>query len=174
MMANHSTEFPTGSLDRETFKSFFAVTGKPGNFVYRQGWERIPNNWYRRNLLDPYGVTNFNLDVQKHGLQYPQLLIPGGNTGKVNTFTPLNLTALTRGVYTSKNLVQGNYAACFAFQMSEEATPDLIRGTTDDATTLLAGLAADVSSILSGLNCPQLNGVDKSQYNTYPGYKKSQ
>lgn len=56
MMANHSTAYPSGYLDKSTFKSFFAVTGDSGSFEYTPGYERIPDNWYRRPLSDPYTI----------------------------------------------------------------------------------------------------------------------
>jgi hypothetical protein len=31
-MSNHSEEVPGGTLDRETLKTFFAVSGEPGSF----------------------------------------------------------------------------------------------------------------------------------------------
>ena len=31
-MSNHSEEVPGGTLDRETLKAFFAVSGEPGSF----------------------------------------------------------------------------------------------------------------------------------------------
>ena len=57
MMANHSAEYPEGYLDRETFKSFFAVSGSPGNFQYKEGYERIPDNWYRRPIGFDYFIA---------------------------------------------------------------------------------------------------------------------
>lgn len=51
LFANHSSEHPEGRLDQETLKSFFAVAGSgPGQFQYREGWEKIPDNWYRRPI----------------------------------------------------------------------------------------------------------------------------
>ena len=51
LFANHSAERPEGRLDQETLKSFFAITGSgPGHFTYKEGWEKIPDNWYRRPI----------------------------------------------------------------------------------------------------------------------------
>lgn len=47
IMSNKSEEYPEGYLDKETFKSFFAVSGESGNFTYNPGHERIPDNWYK-------------------------------------------------------------------------------------------------------------------------------
>lgn len=50
-MANKSAEYPEGLLDGETLKSFYAVTGDYPNFKYTPGYEKIPNNWYKRNSV---------------------------------------------------------------------------------------------------------------------------
>src|SRR5690242_4936594 len=51
LMSNHSVQYPNGILDKETLKSFFAITENPdGSLTYNPGKERIPNNWYRRPL----------------------------------------------------------------------------------------------------------------------------
>lgn len=59
MMANHSTQYPDGYLDKGTFKSFFAISGESGAFTYEPGYERIPDNWYKRPALDPYTIPGY-------------------------------------------------------------------------------------------------------------------
>ena len=85
MMANHSAEYPSGYLDKATFKTFFAISGDSGSFTYQPGYERIPgkipahlqpsqvytlpvagmerltqilesDNWYRRPSNDGYTI----------------------------------------------------------------------------------------------------------------------
>jgi len=46
MMANHSAQYPDGYLDKETFKSFFAISGNSGSFKYQPGYERIPGEHF--------------------------------------------------------------------------------------------------------------------------------
>ena len=57
LMSNHSAEEPSGYLDGDTFKSFFAITGDPGSFEWVKGGERIPYNWvslfYEHNTSEP-------------------------------------------------------------------------------------------------------------------------
>ena len=115
-MANKSAEYPEGYLNGETLKSFFSITGPPGNFKYNPGNERIPDNWYKRAVGDEYTIPYFNMDLTSAALQYPEFLDIGGNTGKVNTFTGLDINNLTGGVYNAQTLAQGNNAMCFAFQ----------------------------------------------------------
>lgn len=174
MMANHSAEYPDGYLDKTTFKSFFAVSGTPGKFTYKHGYERIPDNWYRRPIGDDYSIPAFNLDVLDHGLKHPELLIPGGNTGKKNSFTPLNLTAFTSGVYNSANLLQGNNLQCFIFQALQGEMPDVLDNVIPNVASVIAPFSKTLSGIINGLSCPALSSVDNSQFNIYPGYKKSQ
>ena len=46
-MSNHSAEYPNGILDKETLKSFFAITeAADGTLSWTPGYERIPDNWY--------------------------------------------------------------------------------------------------------------------------------
>lgn len=59
MMSNHSAQYPQGYLDKETFKSFFAVTGDSGNFKYQPGYERIPDNWYKRAIGTEYSIPAY-------------------------------------------------------------------------------------------------------------------
>lgn len=51
-MANHTAEYPDGILNQDVLKSFFAITGDSGSFKNQHGWERIPDNWYRRAIGD--------------------------------------------------------------------------------------------------------------------------
>lgn len=44
-MSNHSAEYPSGYLDGNIFKQFFAVEGDYPNFKWKPGQERIPDNW---------------------------------------------------------------------------------------------------------------------------------
>lgn len=171
-MANHSAKFPNGYLERTTFSSFFAVSGKPGSFVYKEGWERIPDNWYRRPIGDDYSIPAFLVDVLNHGIKYPPLLIPGGSTGQKGKFVPLNLNNLTGGVFDTATLLQGNNAICFAFQIAKAATPDILIGGATAVIGLLSQLTSSIDSVVSTLGCPQLSTIDKSQFKMYPGYNK--
>jgi hypothetical protein len=81
-MANKSAEHPQGKLDGEVLKQFFSITGEDGNFKYTPGWERIPDNWYKRNLVDEYTIPYFQIDLTNMALQHPEFLSVGGNTGK--------------------------------------------------------------------------------------------
>lgn len=66
LMSNHSAEYPNGILDKETLKSFFAITeAADGTLSWTPGYERIPDNWY-----DPM------LQAQTQPLTKPQVPPP--------------------------------------------------------------------------------------------------
>jgi len=49
-MSNHSAEEPSGYLNGDMFKQFFAVTGDYPNFTWLPGQERIPEvSFYEPN-----------------------------------------------------------------------------------------------------------------------------
>ncbi|KAG9112986.1 hypothetical protein FRC07_007819, partial [Ceratobasidium sp. 392] len=108
LMSNHSDQFPDGILSRDVLKSFFGVQGTSKNMTYRLGYERIPNNWYRRPIDDDYDGTHLNSDISQMLAVVPNTISVGGNTGKVNTFTVVNISDLTGGVYKYETLLQGN------------------------------------------------------------------
>lgn len=89
------------------------------------------------------------------------------NTGKTNSFTGVNVNDLSGGVYNSKSLLQGNNAACFAYQFAAQAKPDVALGALTQLTNTISG-------ITSKLSCPKLSKIDMAQLNKYPGWKRSQ
>ncbi|KAL8948243.1 MAG: hypothetical protein Q9222_005554 [Ikaeria aurantiellina] len=173
MMANHSARYPEGYLDKETFKSFFAVSGQPGSFEYQAGYERIPDNWYKRAIGSEYTIPDFLLDVLQFGTQDPRLLSPGGNTGTPNSFTPISVSDLSRGVFDSATLAQGNNLQCFIFQLIQAEAPGLVTGIYKDVVGAVQPLVDNIKGNLEGLGCPQLMGVDEELYEQYPGYVRS-
>lgn len=161
-------------MNQEVLKSFFAVSGPRSNFVYNYGWERIPDNWYRRS--DAYTLPRATADIVGAGIVYPPLLSVGGNTGRVNTFTGVNLGQLTGGVFNAATLLQGNNAICFTLQTARFATPDLLVGPGGLLAGILSpvleavnGLAGTIGRLLGGLGCPQFRTYDKSVFDIFPG-----
>lgn len=170
-MANKSAEYPEGYLDASTLKSFFAITGEPGSFVWHEGQEKIPDNWYKRAIGDEYSIPYFNLDLDAAALEYPQFLSVGGNTGTTNTFTGVDIEDLTGGVYNTQTLAQGDNAACFAYQFAQQAAPDLLKGIFSSVTKPLSQLNAALAKVFAVLSCPELKSIDNSQFAKYPGAK---
>lgn len=172
-MSNKTAENPEGVLNQDVLKSFFAVTGNPGSFVYTPGYERIPENWYKRAIGDEYTIPFFISDLLAYAAQYPEILSVGGNTGTVNSFTGLDISNVTGGVYNSKSLTQGNNLQCFLLQFIQQTSPGLLSGLFLNPSGALATLTKELSGLLSGLTCPQLSKVYLDEFNMYPGYKKA-
>ncbi|PNS18813.1 hypothetical protein CAC42_5352 [Sphaceloma murrayae] len=172
-MSNKSAEYPEGKLNGEVLKSFFAVTGDEANFKYNPGQERIPDNWYTRNRLDPYTIPFLSLETQVMGLQHPEFLVPGGNTGTTKSYIGLSPENLSGGLYNAGNLAQGNNAACLAYQATVQFLPDMLRGLFASITAPLSKLTGQFDSVRSSLSCPQLKAIDKAQFNQFPGFTKS-
>lgn len=170
-MANKSSEYPEGYLNGDVLKSFYAITGEPGSFVWTEGHEKIPDNWYKRAIGDEYGLVPFALDLNIAALEHPEFLSVGGNTGTVNSFTGVDLKNLTGGVFDVTTLAEGNNAICFAFQAAQQAAPDILKGLLSNTASALSQLNAAVSAALSGLSCPQLKSIDTSLFAQYPGAK---
>ncbi|KAL8684420.1 MAG: hypothetical protein Q9224_006361 [Gallowayella concinna] len=173
LMSNKSAEYPEGYLDKETFKSFFAVTGERGNFKYQPGHERIPDNWYKRAIGHELTIPGFLLGILEFALRDPRLLSVGGNTGTTNSFTGVDVTALTKGVFNGATLAQGNNLQCFIFQLVQAEAPSVLTGLYEVLTKALQPLVDSIQGSLKGLSCPQLVGIDQSQYEKFPGWKKN-
>lgn len=175
MMSNKSAEFPTGTLSRESLMSFFSITGEPGDFKYTIGQERIPDNFYKLAADDEYTILGFLLDVIDFGLKYPNLLSIGGNTGTPNSFSGVEVSELTKGVFDSATLLEGNNLECFLFQVSVITVPDVAGGSIsqyyggDDSA-----LSDLVQQMLGDLACPMLNEIDNSAFSKFPGYTTCQ
>lgn len=52
-------------------RDFFAIYGEEGNFTYKEGWERIPENWYKSPV--DYGLVQLNVDLLAFIAQFPEL-----------------------------------------------------------------------------------------------------
>ena len=96
LFANH-TGSVDGTLDRDSLKAFFALSGGPdsSSLVYTAGRERIPDYWYKRAPGSDYGAEGFAQDAATIARQHPGTAAFGGNTGTVNSFVGLNVTQLT-------------------------------------------------------------------------------
>ncbi|GAM90122.1 hypothetical protein ANO11243_081620 [Dothideomycetidae sp. 11243] len=173
-MSNKSEAYPEGKLDGEVLKSFFAITGNDGNFKYNPGYEKIPDNWYTRNAADPYTIPYLEADALDAGLQHPEFLIPGGNTGTNNSYLGVNPSDLSGGVINAGNLLTGDNAFCLAYQATVESLPDMLSGLVSSVAADVAKLTASFNSAFGSLSCPKITNIDESQFSKYPGYVKSE
>ncbi|KAL8857154.1 MAG: hypothetical protein Q9178_006330 [Gyalolechia marmorata] len=140
LMSNHSAQFPNGILDKETLKAFFAIFEAPdGTLTYKPGWERIPDNWYRRPLgvVNAYSPVSFAQDLLQIAAAVPEAVSVGGNTGTVNSFAGANLGDITGGAYQTSDLVDPRKFVCYFYQITLAIVPDFLRSRA--LGSLLAG-----------------------------------
>ena len=191
-MGNKSAEHPDGVLTQEVLKSFFGITeNSDGSFSGGAGYERIPDNWYKRAIGDEYTIPFFVLDLNYEALQYPQFADVGGNTGEPNTFTGVNVTDLTSGVFNAQTLLEGNNLFCFAYQMAQAGLTDQLLALGGTLTELIGTISPAAASAISDLGCPvsrwnanqswatdsngslqQLNNIETSLLEQFPGYTR--
>lgn len=176
-MSNHSTEYPNGFLSRSVLKSFMAITetGKGdgnGKLSWNPGTEKIPDNWYKRAISNPYSIPAFEADILRIAASDPRILSVGGNTGKTNTFTGVDISNLSGGVYNLQTLASGNNAFCFGYQFAQQVNADALKGLTGALTNAVSSIIAQyISPTLAG--CPQLQTVDRKLLEMFPGYTRT-
>lgn len=78
--------------------SFNSITGDSPNFQYTPSYEKIPDNWYKCNLVDYYTIPYLAEDSLAMGLESPEFFSVGGNTGETNTFTGVDVENLAGGI----------------------------------------------------------------------------
>ena len=171
LAANHSKEYPQGYLSKDVFATFWGFTGSGSDLTYQAGWDRIPDNWYRRPHDDEYSIPFVAEDLATYYVDHPGSARIGGNTGTTNSFVGIDVNNFTGGVFNAENLAQGSNLACFVYQAGALAAPDLLAPIFKDITGPLAKLNAAFSSMLAPLSCPTLTKADMSALNAYPGYK---
>lgn len=169
-MSNKSAEYPEGQLNGEVLKSFYAVTGDDGNFTYTAGYERIPDNWYTRNVADPYDIAYLNIDTTAMLLAHPEFASIGGNTGTTNSFVGVDPGDLTDGVFNVDTLADGNNLLCYGMQVAIQELPDLLSGLFTDVDSAMDVVGTALNNATDSLGCPTLNTIDKDQFNQFPGY----
>ncbi|RDA89433.1 hypothetical protein CP532_6116 [Ophiocordyceps camponoti-leonardi (nom. inval.)] len=167
LMSNKSAEYPEGYLNGDVLKSFFSVEGESGNFTYRPGHERIPDNWYRRAVGDELGFRTLSSDARYMAGKHPKFNYLGGNRGKVDTFTRVNISDFTHGAYDDETLGEGRNAACFAVTFQLLVAPDHFGKFFKDVTEPLDKLRGIQKEAVR--ECPPLDRVVRSMFDSFPG-----
>ncbi|EPS29324.1 hypothetical protein PDE_04273 [Penicillium oxalicum 114-2] len=178
LFRNHSQENPEGVLTKSHLRNFYGVYGDEGNLTYKQGWERIPENWFKTPV--DYGLVQLNLDTIDFLLKYPELGSMGGNTGQVNSFVGVDLADLTGGIFNVTNLLQGNNLLCFVFEVLKFASPNALSGLYSTLARPLAFLGNLLAEPLLDITCPAMHDLQiggtpfwQAIQNDFPGAKKS-
>ncbi|RMJ15113.1 hypothetical protein CDV36_005265 [Fusarium kuroshium] len=152
MFANHSSENPSGFLNKEVLKSFFAIEGEGDKLTYKRGHERIPENWYRRPV--DYSLVHLNLDVLALAAKYPELASIGGNMGEVNSYAGVDLSDLTGGVLNLTKLLEGNNLLCFVFEIVKTVAPNSLSTLFKIIEVPLKLVTDTLGAALLDLACP--------------------
>ncbi|KAF7558013.1 heme-thiolate peroxidase [Cylindrodendrum hubeiense] len=176
LFANYSSEHPDGILTKNTLKSFYAVQGKEGNFTYKRGWERIPENWYRRPV--DYGLIDLNLDILASVAKYPELGSIGGNMGKVNSYAGVNPSDVTGGVLNLTEMLQGNNLLCFVFEVVKTVSPNSLSTLFSIIEGPLSLITDTLGASILDLSCPAFDDLsvggksfEKGIKSKFPGAK---
>ncbi|KAL4931458.1 peroxidase family protein [Aspergillus undulatus] len=179
LFRNHSSEQPDGVLTKEIVRNFYGVYGSDDtNLTYREGWERIPENWYKTPT--DWGVLNLNADVLNWALKYPSLASIGGNTGTVNSFAGIDLSNLTDGIFNLTTLLEGNNLICFVFEILKFLSPNMLGSIFETLTEPLNMITDALNVPLLDLDCPALDDVTvdgkpawEALQDLFPGAAKS-
>lgn len=167
----------TNNSAKEVFASFFGVYEEDGELVYKEGWEQIPENWYRISV--DYGLVSLNLDLVAWLTAHPVLASIGGNLGKTNSFAGVNLEDVTGGVVNAVSLLEGNNLLCFSLEIVKTFAPNSLSSLFSTLATPLKLINDAILDPILDLSCPtwgdlSVNGTDFMDYlvNTYPGASK--
>jgi hypothetical protein len=177
-MANFGDSRPNGSFPQndtshvdgyfrnedDLYQLFGFTRDDNGEVAYRSGHEQIPANWYRRST--DYTHLDAAPCLQAMGQADPSIMIPGGNIGETNTFTPMDISNLTYGVYTEEMLSEWKNLRCFLYQVLVLATP------AQGMSMVMFLPGGSIATTLEEWMCPKLEKLNKAMYDRYPGYKR--
>ncbi|KAI0202921.1 Chloroperoxidase [Astrocystis sublimbata] len=178
-MSNNTEEHSLGGhLSKEVLSSFYGVYEENGKRVYKEGHERIPENWYRRST--DYSLNDYNIDLTNWVKKHPILLSIGGNLGEVNTFVGVNFADVTGGLLNSEALLEGNNLVCLSLTVLKTFAPNSLSTIFKVIQAPLKLVNKVVKSPLLDLSCPAykdltLGGKDlwSALLDRYPGAKRN-
>ncbi|KAL1849777.1 hypothetical protein Plec18167_008462 [Paecilomyces lecythidis] len=166
LFANHTQEHPEGVLTKEIVRDFFAIYGEEGNFTYKEGWERIPENWYKSPV--DYGLVQLNVDLLAFIAQFPELASIGGNTGTVNSYAGIHMGDITGGVLNATTLLQGNNLLCLVMEVLKFASPNSLSTLYTTLAGPLKALENVIMTPLLDLNCPAFKDLTVGGHELVP------
>jgi len=106
---------------------------------------------------------------------YPGILGEGGNTGTVNSFTGVDLSDVTGGVYNAGDLTDPNKLSCYLLQASLQGMPDIASPLFGAAGSVLGWATQQLGTLNQQFGCPQLKNYNNALFDKFPGasYKGS-
>ncbi|KDE06593.1 hypothetical protein MVLG_03089 [Microbotryum lychnidis-dioicae p1A1 Lamole] len=151
LMANRSSEHPEGLLTPEALMQWFSYSRDgSGKLVYKYGNERIPDNFYKRGLQDPWTLPDILTGVVQQCLAYPTTCAIGGNTGKVNSFAGVEVGDLSHGLYDSSAFTDPAKLGCFLSMNIQAEAPSFL------SNVLQGPVVQTVLSLLTSTLIPTL------------------
>ena len=128
LMAKHSAEYPRGLLTPSVLESFFSYTSsESGELTYTYGYERIPDNWYRRSLDDLWTTPDILEAIAQQCTSYPQTCAVGGNTNGVNSFMGIDPGDISAGAFNAASLTNPAKLRCFISQNIQAEVPSSLQ-----------------------------------------------
>jgi hypothetical protein len=118
------------------------------------------------------GAESLQMDAHILAQTHPELFSFGGNTGQPNTFTGVDISDLTGGVYNAKTLFEGNNFACFFFQVMQSQITG--RLNLPPLQPLLDYLKSLLQPLLAPLACPQLTKYNQTMFELFPSFVSGQ
>ena len=117
---------------------------------------------YRRPLgaVNEYSPVSFAQDLLQIAAVVPEAVSVGGNTGKVNTFTGVDLGDITGGAYKTSDLTNPTKFVCFFYQLTLALVPDFLR--SEALGTALAGALSLLQTRISPYVDPSCATIGKS------------
>lgn len=104
----------------------------------------------------------------------------GGNTGKVNTFTGVDLGDVTGGVFNVQTLLQSNNLMCFVFEVVKTLAPNMLSPLFTVLDIPLKMITDTLEAPLLNFTCPALadltvggNSFEEGIKNMFPGATRS-
>lgn len=177
LMANKTADDHEGGvLLPSTLMQFFSYEEKNGQLVYTYGHERIPENFYKRNELDNWGLVDILAGVVQQCLAYPATCAIGGNTGTVNSFAGIEVGDISGGLYNSAALTDPEKLGCFLSQNIQAEVPSALSGLVQKnqladlvTSTLLPALAQGLGACNDVKNFNGKPRTMASYASKYPG-----
>lgn len=168
-------------LDEKNLLAFFSVKRNEDNtLTYTPGHERLLTSWKRRPLAATFGLDDIVLTLLNAASTNPHLLSVGGNAGKVNTFTGVDVGDLTGGVFHASELLNDPQAlSCYIFQIGiEELIPTQLNVVYKTAAEALDFVGKNIKAPFAklatagGNPCQKVaNSTIVEAYDKFPGSK---
>lgn len=117
---------------------------------------------YKRNDLDQYTIPYFQTDILYFAAKYPEILVPGCNNGKINSYNQLSISQLSGGAYTAESAAANPLCFANAFAAAEGAS---YLGV--NLSTLTSAVAAAMKAL--GVTCPAITAANLTALNACPG-----